>query len=94
LSDFLRRQVGHREILPQRGQPQKGTKGTESTKESFYMPFCARSRFAFVESRQRQLADRSSPFYNHHAPKEDLNPANGSWRIVQVCTVHLAPRAD
>jgi hypothetical protein len=36
---------------------------------------------------QRQLADRSSAFYMKTL--EAFNPANGSWRIVQVLPIHL-----
>jgi len=38
---------------------------------------------------QRQLADRSSAFYMKTL--EAFNPANGSWRIVQVLSINAHP---
>jgi len=41
-----------------------------------------------LESRQRKLADCSGPFYKTHT-RRARNPANGSWRIVQVLSIKL-----
>jgi hypothetical protein len=72
VSDFLRRQVGHRKILPQRG--------TKSTKLS------GLGKFVAPASRAPFCSLACDPFCFSL-----LNPANGSWRIVQVLAIYAGP---
>src|SRR6185436_8571292 len=58
-----------------------------------FKSFLQRTTSASRESRQRQLADCSSPSYNAQ-PQRAENPANGSWRIVQVRTIHQQRRCN
>jgi hypothetical protein len=50
-----------------------------STKGAKY----AERGWSYPQSRPRQWADRSDPFYNH-ITKQGPNPAHGSGRIVQI----------
>jgi hypothetical protein len=49
--------------------------------------------YAVIESRPRQWADCSSPSITPLS-KTKFNPANGSWRIVQVRTIHQQRRLN
>src|ERR1043165_7609931 len=60
--------------------------GSERMLQVFYNPNPKR----LLQSRPRQWADCSGPFY--HSRTSNLNPAHGSGRIVQVLSTIHAPR--